>query len=92
MPEELKKFRELTKKLDLPGARAWTGEIYYGTQQYNPAMTYDFGTNRLYLNASSDSQSFGINSTGVYMISLDDNVVLNLGKMGVQTRAGSAVT
>ena len=82
---------ELTKKLDLPGARAWTGEVYYGTQQYNPAMTYDFGTNRLYLNASSDSQSFSINSTGVYMISLDDDVVLNLGKMGVQTRAGSAV-
>ena len=82
---------ECTKVIDLPGARAYTGTVYYGTQQYNPAMTYDFGTNRLYLNATSDDQYMGVENSGVYMIVLDDMSVLNLGKLCVETRVGGTI-
>lgn len=80
-----------TKVLDLPGAYIWTGEVYYGNQQYNPVMTYDYGTNRLYLNATNKTYWYESNS-GVYMIQLDEEPwAINLGKLAVQTRAGSTV-
>lgn len=82
---------ECTKLLELPGARAYTGTVYSGTQQFNPAMTYDYTTNRLYLNATSDDQYMGVENSGVYMIVLDDMSVLNLGKLCVETRAGSTI-
>ncbi len=80
-----------TKVVDLPGSRIWTGTVYYGEQQYNPAMAYDFGTNRLYLNATSDSKQMGATNSGMYLIMLDDNTVINLGKPCLETRAGSTI-
>ncbi len=49
----------------------YTGETYYGNAQYNTQMTYDFGTNRLYLYATSDDNNLS-RSFGMYMVDLDD--------------------
>ena len=52
-------------------AAAFTGPTYYGNVQYNAQLTYDWGTDRLYLNASSDHQYYS-DSFGMYMIQLGD--------------------
>ena len=70
----------------MPGARAFTGNHYYGNAQYNPQMAYDFTTNRLYLNASSDDQYWN-EYGGLHMIQLGDEIeVTNLGKVGLELR------
>ncbi len=69
-----------TALMTLEGAQVFTGPNYYGTTQYNPQMTYDITTNRLYLNATSKLQGSYTNS-GLFMIQLgDDPEVFNLGK------------
>ncbi len=72
------------------GAGAYTGSNYYGDLQYNPQLTYDFGTNRLYLNASVDQQSYS-KGYGMYMVQLGGEapVVTSLGNISLYTRVGS---
>ena len=53
------------------GANVFTGSSYYGNAQYNAQMTYDFGTDRLYLYATSDHQYY-YDSYGMYMVQLGD--------------------
>ena len=53
------------------GARILTGPTYYGTAQYNTQMTYDWGTDRLYLYATADHQDY-YDSFGMFMVQLGD--------------------
>ena len=62
---------ELTYYTTIEGACMYTGANYYGTVQYNPQMTYDFGTDRLYINATTDDQYY-YKSYGMYMVQLGD--------------------
>ena len=75
----------------------YTGETYYGNTQYNTQMTYDFGTNRLYLYATSDDNNLS-RSSGMYMVDLDDaqptasyldGISLNLQSAGSTTKYGN---
>ena len=52
----------------------FTGANYYGNMQYNTQMTYDFGTDRLYINATVDDQYY-YTSHGVYMVQLGEEPV-----------------
>ena len=52
----------------------FTGANYYGSMQYNTQMTYDFGTDRLYINATVDDQYYS-NAYGVHMIQLGEEPV-----------------
>ncbi len=75
----------------IDGAGVYTGPNYYGTSQYNAQMTYDFGTNRLYLNATTDHQNWST-CGGFYMIEMGENpTVANLGKIALDLKAGSPV-
>ena len=65
-----KKTAALTHYVDIAGAGVYTGPNYYGTQ-YNTQMTYDFGTNRLYLNATTDDLYYS-NSYGMFMVQLGE--------------------
>lgn len=77
---------EATLVTELSGAYAFTGAHYASYAQYNPQMAYDFTTNRLYLNASADDQSWNAYA-GLYMIQLGDEIsVTNLGKVGLELR------
>jgi uncharacterized repeat protein (TIGR02543 family) len=81
-----KETAELTLYTTIEGANIFTGPNYYGGVQYNSAMTYDFGTDRLYLNATVDDQNRSV-SYGVYMIQLgDEPAVANLGGISLWTR------
>ncbi len=62
---------ELTEYLAIEGAGVHTGSNYYGYPKYNTQLTYDFGTNRLYMNATVDNQAYS-DSFGVFMIQLGE--------------------
>ena len=51
-----------------------TGANYYSNIQYNTQMTYDFGTDRLYIYATSDDNYFS-RSSGMFMVQLGDEPV-----------------
>ncbi len=77
---------EATLVTELSGAYAFTGAHYAGYAQYNPQMAYDFTTNRLYLNASADDQSWNAYA-GLYMIQLGNEIaVTDLGDIGLELR------
>lgn len=79
-----------TEYVTIQGAGVYTGYNYYGTQ-YNAQMTYDFGTDRLYLNATTDHQYWSTYS-GMYMVQLgDEPAVTSLGGISLYTRSGSDV-
>ena len=65
---------ELTEYVVVEGAGVFTGANYYGSVQYNSQMTYDWGTNRLYLNATVDDQYY-YTSHGMFMVELGDEPV-----------------
>jgi uncharacterized protein YjdB len=52
----------------------FTGANYYGSMQYNAQMTYDFGTDRLYINATVDDQYYS-NAYGIHMVQLGEEPV-----------------
>ena len=82
---------ELAEYTVVEGAAVYTGANYYGGVQYNSQMTYDYGTDRLYLYATVDSQNY-YDSFGMYMVQLgDEPEVTYLDGISLQTRAGSAV-
>lgn len=82
---------ESTYVTTIAGAQVYTGNNYYGTVMYNPQMTCDFTTNRLYLNATSDEQGLSY-STGMYMIQLGDEITItNLGGISLYIREGSDI-
>ena len=69
----------------------YTGASYYGTPQYNAQMTYDFGTDRLYLNATVDDQYWS-RYDGFFMVQLGENPVSSkLGGIALELRADSAI-
>lgn len=82
---------EATYVTAITGSQISTGENNYSDPQYNPQMTYDFGTNRLYLNATAGSSRLRT-ATGMYMIQLGEGepAVTSLGNIRLNTRAGSA--
>ncbi len=51
-----------------------TGSTYYGGVKYNSQMTYDFGTDRLYINATTNDQYYS-HYYGMYMVQLGDEPV-----------------
>ncbi len=68
-----------------------TGETYYGNAQYNTQMTYDFGTDRLYLYATSDDQ-YVYRSYGMFMVQLGEEPVASyLDGISLDLRAGSSI-
>ncbi len=75
----------LTLILDMPGANIFTGPAYYGPS-YNAQMTYDFGSDRLYINATSmDRNTSNGYHSGVLMVQLGDEApaFANLGGMSL---------
>ena len=75
--------------MDIPGAQVGTGSTYYGSMSYNAQMTYDFGTDRLYLHATYHTKQLAM-SSGMYMFMLGEGTpeLVNLGKISVQTAPG----
>ena len=69
-----KQTAEQTEYLTIDGANVFTGTSYYGSVQYNTQMAYDFGTNRIYMYATSDHQYYS-DSFGMYMIELGEEPV-----------------
>ena len=70
----------------IEGANVFSGTGYYGSVQYNTQLTYDFGTDRLYMYATTDHQNYA-DSFGMYMIQLgDEPTVANLGGISLWTR------
>ena len=68
-----------------------TGENYYGNAQYNTQMTYDFGTDRLYLYATCDDQ-YLYRSFGMYMVQLGQEPAASyLDGISLDLRAGSPI-
>ena len=77
---------ELTAYTTIEGAGVFTESNYYGSVRYNSQLTYDFGTDRLYLNATVTSL-YNSKAYGVYMIQLgDEPMVANLGGISLWTR------
>ncbi len=77
-----------TKVCELPGS-VYTGPKYMSEVQYNPQMAYDFGTNRLYINASSCTKELR-HYDGVIMVQLgqDKPNVVKLGPVALEMRGG----
>ena len=65
-----KQTAALTEYVTVEGAGVYTGPNYYGTQ-YNTQMTYDFGTDRLYMYATTDDQNHSA-SYGMFMVQLGE--------------------
>ena len=65
---------ELAEYVVVEGAGVFTAANYYGSVHYNSQMTYDWGTNRLYLNATVDDQYY-YTSHGMFMVELGDEPV-----------------
>lgn len=85
-----KESGELTPYTSINGG-VHTGETYYGSVQYNTQMTYDFGTDRLYLYATSDDQ-YVYRSYGMFMVQLGDEPVASyLDGISLDLRAGSSI-
>ena len=77
---------ELTEYLAMEGVGVHTGSNYYGNPRYNSQLTYDFGTDRLYLHATVDTKGVST-SYGVYMIELgEDPTYASLGGISLWTR------
>ena len=81
---------------EIPGAKVYTGENYQGTVKYNSQMTYDYGTKRLYLNATRSMTGYDGLNTGFYLIQLEDQpegrtvtMIENLGKPALELRGSS---
>ena len=64
---------ELTPYTTISGG-VFTGGNYYGTLRYNTQMTYDFGTDRLYIYATVNDTYYSV-SSGMYMVQLGDEPV-----------------
>ena len=64
----------LTEYVTIAGAGVYTGTTYYSTAQYNAQMTYDFGTDRLYLYATVDHVNLS-RSFGMFMVQMGDEPV-----------------
>lgn len=61
----------LTEFLSLGDAYVYTGPTYYTNIYWNTQMTYDMGTNRLYLYATAHGQYTNI-SSGMHMVELGE--------------------
>ena len=69
-----------------------TGSTYYGNCQYNTQMTYDFGTDRLYIYATSDDNDL-YRSFGMFMVQLGEEPVSSyLDGISLDMRASGSAT
>ncbi len=69
----------LTAYTTIEGVNVVTGSNYYGQVYYNTQLTYDFGTNRLYMYATTSHNTMS-KSYGMYMIQLGEEP--SVGKLG----------
>ncbi len=80
----------------LHGANVYTGQNYMDELQYNAQMTYNYATNRLYLNATAKTKSGYSANSGMYMIELSDDQnstekvtqIVNYGKPSIKLSSG----
>ena len=80
-----------TEYLTIEGVNVVTGSNYYGQVYYNTQLTYDFGTDRLYMNATTSHNSWS-KGYGMYMIQLgDEPSVANLGGISLWHPSWQAV-
>ena len=78
----------LTPYTTIEGAAVYTGTSYSSNIQYNTQMTYDYGTDRLYLYATTD-HNYYYESFGMYMVQLgQEPVVADLGEISLYVRVG----
>ena len=68
-------------------AGVYTGPNYYGEVQYNTQMTYDFGTDRLYLYATTDHK-YRAHSYGMYIVDLGGDVPVSSYLDGISLNVG----
>lgn len=61
------------QELSTEGGVVYTAENYYSQRMYSPQMAYDYGTNRLYLNATIRHRTFASSNKGFIMIQLSDH-------------------
>ena len=81
-----KKTAALTHYVTVEGAGVFTDSAYYGMVRYNSQLTYDFGTNRLYMNATVNSL-YNSRSYGMFMIQMgEEPTVARLGGISLWTR------
>lgn len=79
----------------MPGTYVYTGDNYMSEVMYNSQMTYDYGTKRLYLNATNKFKGYNSKNYGFYMIQLEGeeekevSFIANLGKPSLQIRNGA---
>lgn len=79
---------------ELPdGGCAYTGDNYMTERMYSPQMTFDYGTNRLYLNATNKYKGYESHNYGLYMIQLvgeetekEISFIANLGRPALDLR------
>ncbi len=78
---------------DIPGCSIYSGPNYYGPG-YNPTMTYDFASKRLYINATTiDHSASGGGYSGVIMVQLgqEEPTIANLGGISIYARQGASI-
>ncbi len=83
----------MTAFVDIPNANVYTGPAYYGPA-YNPQMTYDFGSNRLYINATTiDHSASGGGYSGVILVQLGEEnpTIANIGGISIYARQGDTI-
>lgn len=75
------------------GGKVYTGDNYMFERMYSPQMTYDYGTKRLYLNATNKYKGYHSCNYGLYMIQMEEtedgkdiSFIANLGRPSLQIR------
>ena len=56
------------KAIEASGGVDWTGDNYMSEQMFGSQMTYDYGTDRLYLNATIRHKTMASGGYGIYII------------------------
>ena len=78
---------------EIPNCSVFIGDNYYGEIMYSPQMTYDYGAQRFYLNATLHYKGYNSRNYGFYMIQMEGegaekeiSLIANLGKPSVELR------
>ena len=56
---------------EIPNCSVFIGDNYYGEIMYSPQMTYDYGAQRFYLNATLHYKGYNSRNYGFYMIQME---------------------
>ncbi|MBR6770392.1 MAG: S8 family serine peptidase [Lachnospiraceae bacterium] len=65
-------MQEIPNTIQGSGGVDWTGDNYMSERMYSSQMTYEYDTNRLYLNATIRHKTLASHGYGLYMIQLKD--------------------